>query len=389
MGRRKPRVRLRARAASSTLAVVLVLAAAGAAGLPGCTSGGGGVPSEKESGPIEGKLPRQGEAFVTDWARLAKVYRIAPGRDSGVETIHFGERSSIHVLAVQGTYPLHAHAKSDTTYVIVEGSGELLLPGGKREKIAAGQLVHVPQGAGHGIATGDGADALRALLVLSPPFQDGDTLMGEGLPGAAPPKVVDLDRAVPAPSGGGTARAELARGPNASVHLVATNASLPLHVHAKHAETVLVIGGRGVCRIGDGTGGETPCPSQPGSIFHIPEKRSHAYEHQAILRGGEAGAETRALSIFSPAFDGTDRIEAPPPMNEEPDPKKRPDERYVWIPGHWEFGAGWTWSPGRWHLPEDSPSKEKPGEAERPAAKGAADGLPPEPASKRRFLPPR
>ncbi len=280
------------------------------------------------------KAPRSAEPFATDWGRLEKLWRLGPGLEAGVEPVHFGARSSLHVCIVAGTYAPHRHASSDETVIIIEGHGALLLPGGKRVAIGSGQVLHIPAGASHGFeiqpsratAADPEAGAIRALLVFSPPFKDGDqTPAADAPPGGPEPVIVDLDREAAAELRGGSTAPivarEVARGPNASVNLVRATARLPLHLHAARAETVFVYQGEGSCRVGDAAGGETAWPAKPGAIFHIPETRPHAYEHQAILRGGIDGPPTRAISIFAPPFDGKDRVPVPDPKLAPPGPK--------------------------------------------------------------------
>ena len=60
-------------------------------------------------------------------------------------------------------HALHAHARMDKLYQVVEGEGVLLLEGGRELPMKAGNLVVAPEGVQHGIRNMSG----RRLLVLA------------------------------------------------------------------------------------------------------------------------------------------------------------------------------------------------------------------------------
>ena len=78
-----------------------------------------------------------------------------------------------------------------------------------------------------------------------------------------------------------------------SAHRALVSSSMPLHVHERHAETVLVIAGEGRMTVG-----EQEIPIGPGVLVHVPRGVAHAVEARSPLT---------ALSIFTPPFDGEDR----------------------------------------------------------------------------------
>lgn len=63
-------------------------------------------------------------------------------------------------------HALHAHAGMDKLYVVLQGSGALLLDGREAE-LRAGEVVVAPEGVPHGIRN-TGAEDLLLLAVLAP-----------------------------------------------------------------------------------------------------------------------------------------------------------------------------------------------------------------------------
>jgi mannose-6-phosphate isomerase-like protein (cupin superfamily) len=81
---------------------------------------------------------------------------------------------------------------------------------------------------------------------------------------------------------------------DASVHHVSTTTGVGLHVHRMHDETVVILSGEGVMRVGEETR-----EISPGLTLVIPRGTPHELE---VLRG-----TVQAVSIFTPPFDGKDR----------------------------------------------------------------------------------
>jgi mannose-6-phosphate isomerase-like protein (cupin superfamily) len=83
----------------------------------------------------------------------------------------FGSRN-LAVTWVEGApgsqQPVHAHADSEQAYVIVHGSGRMILGDDERE-VGAGTLVFIPPGTPHAIRN-DGEEPLVYLSATSPPF---------------------------------------------------------------------------------------------------------------------------------------------------------------------------------------------------------------------------
>jgi quercetin dioxygenase-like cupin family protein len=60
----------------------------------------------------------------------------------------------------------HAHKGADKLYYVVEGSGEFSV-GPEKRTLAAGELLHVPEGAEHGVVN-TGRGRLSVLIVITP-----------------------------------------------------------------------------------------------------------------------------------------------------------------------------------------------------------------------------
>jgi quercetin dioxygenase-like cupin family protein len=86
-----------------------------------------------------------------------------------------------------------------------------------------------------------------------------------------------------------------AEGKNATVNLINTSAPVPAHYHAKHDETVIIVRGTGTMRLGD-----AERTVRAGDLMFIPQGTPHAFTPH--------GHDVVAVSVFSPKFDGTDRI---------------------------------------------------------------------------------
>jgi mannose-6-phosphate isomerase-like protein (cupin superfamily) len=82
---------------------------------------------------------------------------------------------------------------------------------------------------------------------------------------------------------------------SASAHHLLIAARVRAHRHARHDETVVVLAGRARFRMGDRSEA-----IGPGSVLLIPRGTVHALE---VTEG-----PLEAVSVFSPPFDGKDRI---------------------------------------------------------------------------------
>jgi mannose-6-phosphate isomerase-like protein (cupin superfamily) len=64
--------------------------------------------------------------------------------------------------------PLHVHEDAEQAYVIVRGSGRMIL-GDEEREVGPGTLVFIPPGTQHAIRN-DGAEPLVYVSATSPPF---------------------------------------------------------------------------------------------------------------------------------------------------------------------------------------------------------------------------
>ncbi len=80
-----------------------------------------------------------------------------------------------------------------------------------------------------------------------------------------------------------------------SSFLISVKKQVPLHLHAKHAEHVYVLSGKGLMTLG-----EKQIMIVPGDFFFIPQNTPHA-----LL---VTESPVKILSIQSPRFDGKDRV---------------------------------------------------------------------------------
>jgi quercetin dioxygenase-like cupin family protein len=87
----------------------------------------------------------------------------------------------------------------------------------------------------------------------------------------------------------------LARHESASVHRLRVREAVRAHYHRVHDETVVVLSGEGRVRIG-----EEWRDVEPGLVLVMPR----GVPHELVV----TGEPVEAVSIFSPAFDGRDRV---------------------------------------------------------------------------------
>jgi len=82
---------------------------------------------------------------------------------------------------------------------------------------------------------------------------------------------------------------------SASVHHLRVAGGVKTHVHHRHDETVTILSGEGRMRLGDETR-----DVGPGTVLLVPRGTLHSLE---VIAG-----PMEAVSVFSPAFDGKDRL---------------------------------------------------------------------------------
>ena len=118
---------------------------------------------------------------------------------------------------------------------------------------------------------------------------------GPGGPGPAEPGVFPTRGALTPGEGANITSRLLAEHESASVHHLRVEREVRAHFHRVHDETVVVLAGNGRIRLG-----EEWRDIEPGLVVVIPRGTVHAVE---------VGSEpVEAVSVFSPAFDGKDRL---------------------------------------------------------------------------------
>ena len=90
---------------------------------------------------------------------------------------------------------------------------------------------------------------------------------------------------------------ELGRDAGTSHHLVAIRTAETPHRHDHHDLLVVVVRGHGKMQIGDAA-----LPAGQGSVLYVPRGAVHAFANQS-------GAPAVAYAVYSPPFDGKDRVD--------------------------------------------------------------------------------
>lgn len=109
--------------------------------------------------------------------------------------------------------------------------------------------------------------------------------------------LASLAERVPLADGEDFRVAEVGRDARASHHVVAIRTAETPHRHDRHDLLVVMVRGHGTWRVGDET-----LPVGEGSILAIPRGTVHAFAN-------ESGESAIAYAVYSPAFDGVDRVE--------------------------------------------------------------------------------
>jgi quercetin dioxygenase-like cupin family protein len=80
-----------------------------------------------------------------------------------------------------------------------------------------------------------------------------------------------------------------------TVNLLAAKGEVKAHYHAKHEETVVVLRGSGTFKLG-----KDVHTVKAGDVMHIPRNNVHSF--------APTSDDVVVVSVFSPKFDGTDRV---------------------------------------------------------------------------------
>jgi len=82
---------------------------------------------------------------------------------------------------------------------------------------------------------------------------------------------------------------------HASAHHLLVREGVRRHLHRRHDETVLFLAGQGILDVGG-----RRLPVEPGLVVQVPRGVPHSL--------AVTGDPVEAVSVFSPAFDGVDRV---------------------------------------------------------------------------------
>lgn len=143
-------------------------------------------------------------------------------------------------------------------------------------------------------------EAPRELAPSPPPTKAKPTIFGQFGETSLAIAFEDLPRLVPLAKGETFKIAEIARDSTSSYHVVAMLGAEPLHKHQTHDLMVVQLEGQGEMLIGQAT-----MPLGPRSIVHVPRGIVHS------MRNTEK-TPLIAYAIFTPPFDGKDRVPVAP-----------------------------------------------------------------------------
>lgn len=143
----------------------------------------------------------------------------------------------------------------------------------------------------------EAAAFLLAFLLVTFDGAGGTARAGEL---AAPAGVLRLDdelRAHPPSAGAPATVVEVSRSTRTSANLWQTGQAMPAHLHREHEEVILFARGRMAVRVGD-----REVEVGPGDAIVVPPGTVHS--------GRTIDGPASGWSVFSPPFDGKDRIAA-------------------------------------------------------------------------------
>lgn len=114
-------------------------------------------------GPDE-KAP--GKYSTINLEKLLDENRLPVGENIKAVTIVRSERSSSLLVQVRDREPLHLHADSDITVILLRGEGAIQL-GKQSIAVKTGDVIHIPRGAVHAYIN-RGSEPAVAFVVYSP-----------------------------------------------------------------------------------------------------------------------------------------------------------------------------------------------------------------------------
>ena len=108
---------------------------------------------------------------------LLEVYTLGEEQTVLSEEIAWDSISSLHLIQVRESVPAHHHARHSENFWVVRGAGQLTLAG-RKYKIKAGDVVHVPQGTPHAFHNLGSVPAV-IVSVFSPGYDGKDRVLDD------------------------------------------------------------------------------------------------------------------------------------------------------------------------------------------------------------------
>jgi len=290
--------------------------------------------SQKDEKKPEAVVQKQDRPFNSHFDALEKLYlpgaQFPPGVQVVSAPIHSTATTTLYFVAVRGVVPRYVNSVHEETFFIVKGSGTLDLAGGKAKPIEGGFVIRVPSGFAHGFTPKPG-DPLEAIVIMAPTVKENhSTLSNVDDPNAfgfvycedvTAPNALETP---PDPDPNHPAHFKTAKflhqSKQSTLQLSAVQLDrIPDHRHVEHDETVILFFqmGFGFLRL-EGV----IDPVEAVQVSCIPAGTLHSYEHKA-------NGQARAISVFTPGYDGKDVVLVEEKNEVQPPPgwkKTRQDE---------------------------------------------------------------
>jgi mannose-6-phosphate isomerase-like protein (cupin superfamily) len=119
-------------------------------------------------------------AGVFDVDSLLMAYPLAADQQLRSEQIAHDSLSSVQLTQIRGELESHRHLSHDENIWVIRGAGRLVLDGVK-QKVTAGQMIHIPKGVSHSFHN-MGSQPAVVISVFSPGFDGKDRIYDNPTP---------------------------------------------------------------------------------------------------------------------------------------------------------------------------------------------------------------
>lgn len=119
-------------------------------------------------------------AGVFDVDSLLMAYPLAADQQMRSDQVAHDSLSSVYLTQIRGALESHRHISHDENVWVVRGAGRLVLDGVK-QKVSAGQMVHIPKGVSHSFHN-MGSQPAVVISVFSPGFDGKDRIYDNPAP---------------------------------------------------------------------------------------------------------------------------------------------------------------------------------------------------------------